>query len=258
MGKFIFFKQLESADCGATCLKMIAQFYNRKIDIRYLREIAYTNKNGVTLSSLINAADTIGFETLPTQITFDQLCNDVPLPAILHWKNSHYVVAYKSEKKNNKQFIHIADPAYGKLKLQQKETESLWNVDHEKKGITLLFEAHTNFNPHMDSEVKKIEFSYFLQYLKPVYGKLAIIFTLILLIASFNFLYPYINQQLIDKGVKDKSVYFIIYFLAAQLITYTSSMIMEFIQGWIFLTVKVRFGLKLVNDFLIKLMKMPI
>jgi ATP-binding cassette subfamily B protein len=88
MGKFIFFKQLESADCGATCLKMIAQFYNRKIDIRYLREIAYTNKNGVTLSSLINAADTIGFETLPTQITFDQLCNDVP-PAILHWKNSH-------------------------------------------------------------------------------------------------------------------------------------------------------------------------
>jgi ATP-binding cassette subfamily B protein len=58
--------------------------------------------------------------------------------------------------------------------------------------------------------------------------------------------------------VKDKSVYFIIYFLAAQLITYTSSMIMEFIQGWIFLTVKVRFGLKLVNDFLIKLMKMPI
>jgi ATP-binding cassette subfamily B protein len=131
-------------------------------------------------------------------------------------------------------------------------------VDHEKKGITLLFEAHTNFNPHMDSEVKKIKFSYFLQYLKPVYGKLAIIFTLILLIASFNFLYPYINQQLIDKGVKDKSVYFIIYFLAAQLITYTSSMIMEFIQGWIFLTVKVRFGLKLVNDFLIKLMKMPI
>jgi hypothetical protein len=68
------------------------------------------------------------------------------------------VVAYKSEKKNNKQFIHIADPAYGKLKLQQKETESLWNVDHEKKGITLLFEAHTNFNPHMDSEVKKINF----------------------------------------------------------------------------------------------------
>ena len=103
MGKFIFFKQLESADCGATCLKMIAQFYNRKIDIRYLRDIAYTNKNGVTLSSLINAADTIGFETLPAQINFDQLCNQVPLPAILHWKNTHYVVAYKSEKKKNKQ-----------------------------------------------------------------------------------------------------------------------------------------------------------
>lgn len=258
MGKFIFFKQLESADCGATCLKMIAQFYNRKIDIRYLRDIAYTNKNGVTLSSLINAADTIGFETLPAQINFDQLCNQVPLPAILHWKNTHYVVAYKSEKKKNKQFIHIADPAYGKLKLQQNEMESLWNVDYEKNGIALLFEPNNNFNPNIDSEVKKIKFSYFLQYLRPVYGKLALIFTLILLIASFNFLYPYINQQLVDRGVKDKSVYFIIYFLSAQFITYTSSMIMEFVQGWMFLTVKIRFGLKIVNDFLIKLMKMPL
>lgn len=258
MAKFRFFKQLESADCGATCLKMVSHFYNRKIDIRYLRDIAYTNKNGVTLSSLVNAANLIGFETLPAQITFEELCNDVPLPAILHWKNSHYVVAYKSEIRNDKPVIHIADPAYGKLKLQKDETEGLWNVDPEKKGIVLLVEPIDNFNLAHDSEIKKINFSYFLQYLKPLYGKLALIFTLILIIASLNFFYPYINQQLVDKGVKNKSIYFIIYFLSAQIITYTSSMIMEFIQGWLFLSVKIKFGLRLINDFLIKLMRMPI
>ena len=61
MAKFKFFRQLESIDCGATCLKMISHYYGKKIDIKYLRDITYTNKTGVSFSSLIDASQKIGF-----------------------------------------------------------------------------------------------------------------------------------------------------------------------------------------------------
>ena len=43
--KFPFFKQLESADCGPTCLRMIAKYYGKKVDIHSLRELCHINKS---------------------------------------------------------------------------------------------------------------------------------------------------------------------------------------------------------------------
>lgn len=252
MAKFKIFRQLESIDCGATCLKMISHFYGWKYDIQYLREISQTNKNGVSLASLSVAANNIGFETLPVELTFEQLYNDVPLPAILFWKNSHYVVAYKAKK--NK--IYIADPSFGFLSLTKEEMKLNWNCQKEE-GIALLLSPKENFEYKYNIPSNK-GYEIMRSFFKGLKKYLFIITILLILISALNIIYPYATKQIIDEGVKNNNSKFILYFLLCQVIALTVSMIMDLIQGWLFLFVRMKFGFKLIASFLDKLIKMPI
>jgi len=55
-----FYKQLDSMDCGATCLRMIAKYYGRYYSLDYLREITYLDREGVSLLGISDAAEHIG------------------------------------------------------------------------------------------------------------------------------------------------------------------------------------------------------
>jgi ATP-binding cassette, subfamily B, bacterial len=217
MEKFKFFKQLESIDCGATCLKMVSHFYGKEIDIKYLREITYTNKNGINLNSLITAANKLNIDTLPVKLTFEELIVDAPLPAILHWKNTHYIVVEKIEKKREHLFsskketiVTIADPGFGKLKLSKKEFENLWHIDNEGKGVALLLEPNENFDKEKILIEATNHVKFFTENILPFKGKIFKASLLIFIIACLNFIYPYLNQRLIDEGVSNRNTYFVI------------------------------------------------
>jgi ABC-type bacteriocin/lantibiotic exporter with double-glycine peptidase domain len=44
-------------DCGPTCLRMICSYYGRNISIQKLRALCYTNRSGVNLWALSDAAE---------------------------------------------------------------------------------------------------------------------------------------------------------------------------------------------------------
>lgn len=63
-----------------------------------------------------DAAEYIGFKTLGTMISFEQLTNEAVLPCILHWNQNHFVVCYDIIKRWRGGYkIYIADPAHQKL-----------------------------------------------------------------------------------------------------------------------------------------------
>ncbi|RVU90946.1 peptidase domain-containing ABC transporter [Flavobacterium columnare] len=260
MKKFKVIKQTESADCGATCLHMIANYYDKFIDVKYLRDITYTNKIGVSLNSLVEASKVIGFNCLPVTISLDSIEIDAPLPAILHWKNTHYVVLYKiaTNSKNEKTY-YIADPAFGKIKLSKKEVEEFWNVNQEQKGISILLEPSEEFTTapiHINT--KKDRYSFLFSYVKKYKTNLVWIALTVFFLAGLNFIFPYINKESVDQGVLMKDKQIIIYFLLAQLILYTGSGIVQTLQSWIFLKVKTKMSLDIIQNFLLKLLKMPL
>lgn len=84
MVRFGFYKQLESMDCGATCLRMVAEHYGRSYSAVDLRERCHTTREGVSMLSISDAAESIGLRTAGVKLTFDQLCAEVPLPCIIH------------------------------------------------------------------------------------------------------------------------------------------------------------------------------
>ena len=56
---FPFYKQLDSMDCGPTCLRMIAKWYGKTYSLPLLREKCYIDKAGVSLKGISEAAEQI-------------------------------------------------------------------------------------------------------------------------------------------------------------------------------------------------------
>ncbi len=142
--RFPFYKQLDSADCGATCLRMVSKFYGRHYTLEYLRQLSYLDREGVSLMGISDAAEKIGLRTLGVKAGFRRLMEDIPLPCVAHWQQDHIVVVYKV--KGGKVFV--ADPKIGKIQLDEQDFLNGWIsdvVNTEPQGILLLLETTPDF-----------------------------------------------------------------------------------------------------------------
>ena len=50
--RFTHYRQLDSMDCGPTCLRMIAKAYGKSYTLPFLREKCYIDKAGVSLKGI--------------------------------------------------------------------------------------------------------------------------------------------------------------------------------------------------------------
>ena len=75
---FPHYQQLDSMDCGPSCLRMIAKFYGRVYSIQNLREKAFITREGVSMLGISEAAEAIGFRTQGVRITVEELEKECP------------------------------------------------------------------------------------------------------------------------------------------------------------------------------------
>ena len=70
MPKFPHYQQLDSMNCGPTCLRMIAKYYGKTYSLQYLRSRFYITREGMSMLGISEAAENIGFRTrgLPPQL----------------------------------------------------------------------------------------------------------------------------------------------------------------------------------------------
>ena len=106
---FPFVKQPDAMDCGPACLKMVAGFYKKNFTLETIRKKCFITREGVSFLGLSEAADNLGFRTVGVRIPFEMLVENAPLPAIVHWRQKHFVVVIQI--KNDK--VLVADPAVG-------------------------------------------------------------------------------------------------------------------------------------------------
>jgi ATP-binding cassette, subfamily B, bacterial CvaB/MchF/RaxB len=108
--------QTESAECGITCLAMVAQFYGHDIDLITLRKRHPVSIKGSTLPNLISIAGDLGLRSRALRAELEHL-KDLALPCILHWNLNHFVVL-KSVQRDR---VTIHDPAVGVRTMALKE-----------------------------------------------------------------------------------------------------------------------------------------
>lgn len=135
--------QFDSMDCGPTCLRIIATFYGKSYSLQKLRDMCHISREGVSMLGISDAAEEIGFRTAGIKITWEQLRDEANFPCIVHWNQHHFVVVYKIEKKRNRIFVYISDPAQGLLIYTQEQFLAPWKVGN--KGVALLLEPTPAF-----------------------------------------------------------------------------------------------------------------
>lgn len=257
MPRFPFFKQLDAMDCGPSCLRMIAKFYGKNYSLQTLRERSYITREGVSLLGTSDAAESIGFRTMGVRLSFDKLRDEAPMPAIVHWKQRHFVVVYKIKRNR----IYCADPAIGLISYTTEEFIQGWastQKDGEKQGVCLLLEPTPDFYSIDDEPRRKNNLRFLVSYLKPHRRYLLQLILGIFLVSILQLIFPFLTQSIVDIGINNQDLGFITLILIAQLVLFLSQTSVEFIRGWILLHINTRVNVSLISDFLTKLMKLPI
>jgi ATP-binding cassette, subfamily B, bacterial len=259
MFSFPFYKQRDAMDCGPTCLKMIAYSYGRQYPLTHLRERSYISREGVSARGIMEAAESIGLSAMTVKVPFGTNSNSAcllsaPLPCIAHWNQQHFVVVYKASDR----YIWIADPAEGKIKLKRTDFEKSW-ISDAAKGILILVEPTPTFysqdEQNLQESAKIGSIFTFMRPYSPLLGQVVlgmILSSLLLLV------FPFLTQSIVDYGIDNRNPGFINLILIAQLMLFVSQTVVQFLQNKILLFVGARVNVSMVNDFLSKLMKLPI
>ena len=115
-----YYPQLAERDCGATCLRMVAEHYGVRTSMARLREVTRTTDSGTDLGGIETGARALGFETLAAELPYDELAAGDLLPAILHWDRDHFVVIASADEYS----ANVLDPAAGARRLTRAEFEA--------------------------------------------------------------------------------------------------------------------------------------
>jgi ATP-binding cassette, subfamily B, bacterial HlyB/CyaB len=190
--RYPFIQQQSTADCGAACLAMVAQYWGKRLNMNMLRNVALVGRSGASLKSLAAAAENIGFQARPVRASFNRLANQIN-PWIAHWQGDHYIVVYRKNKKS----VLIADPGLGKRSLSIREFQAGWT------GYALLLDP-TDILQKTPSA--KPSLGKFWGAFLPYRSLLLPIFLASLLLQVFGLMTPLFTQIILDQVVVHKSL----------------------------------------------------
>ena len=259
---FPHYLQLDKMDCGPTCLRMIAKFYGKSYSLQLLRAKCHITRAGVSMMGISDAAESIGFRTRGIKLTWEKLRDEAPLPCIVHWNQRHFVVVYDiKRKRNGNTLIYIADPAQSKLVYHETEFLKCWYSTQEgddKVGSVLLFEPTPRFYQTEVDKESVLRLRYLLNYLRPYWKFIAQFFLAMLTGSIVSLIFPFITQSVVDYGINNSNLNFIIAALIAQVVLTLGQTANGLIQSWLSLHVTTRISIAFISEFLSKLMRLPI
>lgn len=257
---FPHYNQLDSADCGPTCLRMIAQYYGRCFSLGYLRDLCDIDREGISLFGLSTAAKCIGFKAKAFNTSISMMYEKINLPCVLYWNQNHFVVCYKIKKcrKGSLKF-YIADPASDNIVYSQQELCEHWCIDHQKQcGIAMQLVADAEYVSNETQSREKGFLSNVTKYLTPYKSKLFSVLMLIAVVSCLQLILPFLTQYLVDEGISNKDISIVQLLLAGQLVILVSHFAADYIRSRLLLYVNLHISISLVYDFLAKIVSLSI
>lgn len=247
--------QMDSQDCGPASLKMVAKYFGKYYSLQYLRDQCGIHKKGVSLLDLSYGAEHIGLHTLAIKCRTNDVVQQIPFPAIIHWNENHFVVVYHADKKH----IWVADPTRGHVKYTHQEFQQGWYPKGKTQGVLLALEPTAHFkDSKAEQEVKKNSFWSILKYFYPYRRNFSVVLAIMLLVTLLQGLLPFISKAVIDVGIQTSDVNFINMVLIGNICILISVMVFNVLRDWILMHITARVNVALISDYLIKLMKLPV
>ena len=239
-------------DCGPASLKIIAKHYGKDFSMKYLRDKCNISREGVSLLDISKVAEEIGLRTLALKVTFEDLRDKIPMPCILHWNYSHFVVVYKVSK--NK--VYVSDPQVGLVTYSKEKFIHAWKRT-EERGYVLAIETTPTFYETEDVKTPTT-FSRYFRYLRPYRKLLVQVFFGMAMGIVISLLFPMITQSIVDIGIETKDYDFINILLVAGAVLTLSSVFSNYVQSRMMLYVSDKINISMVSDFIKKALNLPV
>lgn len=254
---FRCYRQLESSDCGLTCIRMITKHYGVDVPLSYLKSIIDLNRLGMSVRDIMTTLGLLSMESIAVKIEPDY-CYKMPLPAILHWQQNHFVVLHKIDCK--KRIFYIADPAQGKIKYEEDEFIKYWVADGEGKGIAIVAEPKEGFlgQQFQSENIFRNFFKYLFQFFK--LHRKSFILTLLttFLIMGADFVVPVLLQKTVDDGIAGRDVNLVWLLLLSQLCVAAGGIVASGVVDILLTKTGLKVNIAMIRNFLDKLAKFPL
>ena len=117
--KFNFINQIDSTDCAAACLVMVAQSFGVDIVLSEARALCGANASGL---NICDGAKNLGLNASFHRTEFSAV-KESKNPIIAHWHGNHWVVLLEHKNGN----VKIADPAAGIYWLAYEEAKEYFS-----------------------------------------------------------------------------------------------------------------------------------
>ena len=260
--RFPHYQQLDSKDCGPTCLQIISRHYGKYFDLDEIRNKCNVSKEGASVYDLCNAGEALGFKTFPVKTSYKKLFSELPLPCIVHWRKKHFIVVYKVTKDK----VYASDPAIGLVVLTKKEFVDGW-IAHIRepqqwtKGVLILLEPTDKFNNQISTKPNQTSFeilNYLASYMIPYRKQVVQLVTTMFIITLLQAIFPIITQSVIDTGITTKDYGFIKLMLIANVILVISTSAGNWIRQSINMHISQRIKTSLLSNYIMKLLKLPL
>ncbi len=132
-------KQRDITDCGAACLASVARYYNMKLPVARIRQMAGTDKKGTNVLGMVEAAHKMGFTAKGVKGEWDSLYK-IPLPAIAHVVVKEHLHHYVVISRVTSKYVEVMDPAQGQL---HKKPHAVFK--NEWTGVLILLFPGNDF-----------------------------------------------------------------------------------------------------------------
>ncbi|GGF28121.1 peptidase domain-containing ABC transporter [Flavobacterium limi] len=248
---FPHYPQQNSFTCGLTCIKIIAKYYKKIIDITpYYKDL--TSK-GYSVYDLCRTAENIGFRSAAYSVSVNDL-KSLDKPVIIHWNKNHYAVLYKVKKNR----FFLSDPAKGLAGYDVNEFRSRW-ADENDAGKIIVLEVSEKFHELKNSRSNYLAaFEFLVRHLSPYRKNLSQLLLVMIITALIYASLPFITRSIIDVGIQGQDFNFITIVLIANISLLIFKSVGEWIRASISLHIASRIKISIVTDYLIKVFSLPV
>lgn len=221
-----------------------------------LRDLTETSKLGVTVRDLTEALDAIDMDNEAVAITETEM-QRMPYPAIIYWRQQHFVVLYHMDK--CKQLYYIADPATGKLRLSRQEFMQNWKGD-ASRGVVIVAEPGEKWQSikYNDRGILYGLFNLMRNETKAHKSQFISIVLLSLLCMGADLALPLLLQSTVDEGIAQRDISLVWMFVAAQLAVFLGNSMSSNTLQYIIVHLGLKIDLSMKLNFLRRLVSFPL
>ena len=252
------YRQLESNDCGPTCIQMVSHYYGRKYSLKMLKSFCEMTRLGFSVKDVIYTCEKIGIKAYSVAINKSEAIR-MPLPAILYFKKGHFVILEKIKKKNNTENFYIIDPDDGRIRLSYEEFFEKTLFQDQCVAIVLApAEDFNTINRELKDENEKTIWHTAKEMFNNHKGKFTIITFLTLLSMAVTWILPLIFRKTVDEGIALKNINLVWILLISQLLFYVGFTITNSISHFLLSKTGFKVGVEMVAKYLYKVIDLPI